>query len=217
MQDFVIHVEIPIREAVGCKHTRGFPIAHKTGDRVRWLFVATKVNTESQDDNQQDTPPLMIVRATVSNACLCRTSAGVHMRLFRLCSVNKSLYNADLKEVIYVDKGQTCARLDVAGGFGRPCDNNSGKFFTPMPVVLVLGVTNGKTRTTVLQNFLNHLVSQCFPCPILFSTVASKCSLESLSYLPQFFQNLQARSRHHGKLSSNRLRGEHRRASNLRT
>ena len=57
-----VYVEIPIREAVGGKHIRGFPIAHMKGDRVRWRFVATEVNTEFRDDNHQGTPPLMIVR-----------------------------------------------------------------------------------------------------------------------------------------------------------
>ena len=45
MQDYGVYVEIPIREAVGGKHIRGFPIAHMKGDRVRWRFVATEVNT----------------------------------------------------------------------------------------------------------------------------------------------------------------------------
>ena len=63
-----VYVEIPIREAVGGKHIRGFPIAQMKGDRVRWRFVATEVNTEFRDDNHQGTPPLMIVRATISRA-----------------------------------------------------------------------------------------------------------------------------------------------------
>ena len=50
MQDCGVYVEIPIREAVGGKHIRGFPIAHMKGDRVRWHFVATEVNTELRED-----------------------------------------------------------------------------------------------------------------------------------------------------------------------
>ena len=46
-------------------------------------FVATEVNTELREDNHQGTPPLMIVRATISRASSCPTSAGVHMRMIR--------------------------------------------------------------------------------------------------------------------------------------
>ena len=73
MQDYGVYVEIPIREAVGGKHFRGFPIAHMKGDRVRWRFVATEVSTEFREDNHQGTPPLMIVRATISRAGSCPT------------------------------------------------------------------------------------------------------------------------------------------------
>ena len=60
MQDYGVYVEIPIREAVGGKHIRGFSIAHMKGDRVRWRFVATEVNTQFREDNHQGTPPLML-------------------------------------------------------------------------------------------------------------------------------------------------------------
>ena len=120
-QDYGVYVEIPIREAVGGKHIRGFPIAHMKGDRVRWRDVATEVNTEFREDNHQGTPPLMIVRATVSRADSCTTSAGVHMRMIRSWDVRKAFFNADLNEVICVHRRQTCARLDTAGGFGRHC------------------------------------------------------------------------------------------------
>ena len=39
MQDYGVYLEIPLREAVGGKHIRGFPIAHMKGDRVRWRVV----------------------------------------------------------------------------------------------------------------------------------------------------------------------------------
>ena len=83
MQDYGVYVEIPIREDVGGKHIRGFPLAHIKGDRVRWRFRAKEVNTELREDNHQGTPPLMIVRATISRAGPCPTSAGVHMRMIR--------------------------------------------------------------------------------------------------------------------------------------
>ena len=102
MQDYGVYVVIPIREAVGGKHIRGFPIAHMKGDRVRWRFVTTQVSTELREDNHQGTPPLMIVRATVSRAGSCPTSAGVHMRMIRSWDVRKAFFNADLSEVIYV-------------------------------------------------------------------------------------------------------------------
>ena len=51
MQDYVAYIEIPIREAVGSKHIRGFPIAHMKGDKVSWRFVATEANTEFREDN----------------------------------------------------------------------------------------------------------------------------------------------------------------------
>ena len=41
---------------MGGKHIRGFHIAHMKGDRVRWRFVATEVNTEFREDNHQGTP-----------------------------------------------------------------------------------------------------------------------------------------------------------------
>ena len=83
MQDYGVYIEISIKEAVGGKHIRGFPIAHMKEDEVRWRFVATEVNTEFREDNHQGTPPLMIVRATVSRAGSCPTAAGVHMRMIR--------------------------------------------------------------------------------------------------------------------------------------
>ena len=90
MQDCGVYIETPIREAVGGKHIRGFPIAHMKGDRVRWRFVATEVNTELRQDNHQGTPPLMIVRATISRAVSCPTSTGVHMRMIRSWEVRKA-------------------------------------------------------------------------------------------------------------------------------
>ena len=105
MQDFGVFVEIPIREAVGGKHIRGFSIAQMKGHRVRWRFVATEVNTELREDNHQGTPPLMIVRATISRAGSCPTSAGVHMRMILSWDVRKAFFNADLNEVIYVHLG----------------------------------------------------------------------------------------------------------------
>ena len=51
MQEYGVYTEIPIREAVGGKHIRGFPISHMKGDKVRWRFVATEVNTELREDN----------------------------------------------------------------------------------------------------------------------------------------------------------------------
>ena len=83
MQDYGVYIEISIKEAVGGKHIRGFPIAHMKEDEVRWRFVATEVNTEFREDNHQGTPPLMILRATVSRAGSCPTAAGVHMRMIR--------------------------------------------------------------------------------------------------------------------------------------
>ena len=59
VQNYVVYVETPIREAVAGRHIGGFPIAHMKGDRVRWRFVATEVNTESREDNQQGTQPLI--------------------------------------------------------------------------------------------------------------------------------------------------------------
>ena len=54
---------------------------------MRWRFVATEMNTELREDNHQGTPPLTIVRATVSRAGSCPTSAGVHMRMIRSWNV----------------------------------------------------------------------------------------------------------------------------------
>ena len=102
MQDYGVYVEVPIIEAVGGKHIRGFPIAHMKGDRVRW--------TELREDNHQGTPPLMIVRATVSRAGSCPTSAGVHMRMIRSWDVRKAFFNADLNEVIYVHPGMNLCK-----------------------------------------------------------------------------------------------------------
>ena len=79
-----VYVEIPIREAVGGKHIRGFPIAHMKADRVRWRFVATEVNTEFRDDNHQGTPPLMIVRATISRAGKTITEETVATKIPKL-------------------------------------------------------------------------------------------------------------------------------------
>ena len=110
MQDYGVYVEIPIREAVGGKHIRGFPIAHMKGDRVRWRFVATEMNTELREDNHQGTPPLMIVRATISRAGSCPTSAGVHMRMIRSWDVRKAFFHADLNEVIHVHPGTNLCR-----------------------------------------------------------------------------------------------------------
>ena len=70
MQDYGVYVEIPIREAVGGKHIR----------------------TEFREDNHQGTPPLMIVRATISRAGVCPTAAGVHMRMIRSWDVRKAFF-----------------------------------------------------------------------------------------------------------------------------
>ena len=72
MQDYGVYIEIHIKEAVGGKHIRGFPRAHMKDGKVRWRFVATEVNTEFREDNHQGTPPLMIVRATISRARITR-------------------------------------------------------------------------------------------------------------------------------------------------
>ena len=77
---------------MGGKHIRGFPIAHMKGDKVRWRFVATEVNTEFREDNHQGTPPLMIVRATISRAGSCPTAAGIHMRMIRAWDVRKAFF-----------------------------------------------------------------------------------------------------------------------------
>ena len=79
---------------------------------MRWRFVATEVNIEFREDNHQGTPPLMIVRATISRAGSCSTAAGVHMRMIRAWDVRKAFFNADLNEVIYVHPG---ANLCKAG------------------------------------------------------------------------------------------------------
>ncbi len=68
MQEYEVYEEILNSEALGGKHIGGFPIAHQKGQIVRWRFVATEVNYEARQDNQQGTPPLMIVRAIVSRA-----------------------------------------------------------------------------------------------------------------------------------------------------
>ena len=111
MQDYGVYIEIPIKEAVGGKHIRGFPTAHMKEGRVRWRFVATEVNTEFREDNQQGTPPLMIVRATISRASSCPTATGVHMRIIRAWDVRKAFFNADLNEVIYVHLAAKRLRL----------------------------------------------------------------------------------------------------------
>ena len=54
------------------------------------FFLATEVNTEFREDNHQGTPPLMIVRASISRAGSCPTFAGVHMRMIRCWDVRKA-------------------------------------------------------------------------------------------------------------------------------
>ena len=78
-----------------------------------------------------------------------------------------------------------------------------------------------ETRTTVLRkifcgaNDSLEVSGLRGPRPIIFSAVTSKCSLKSLSI------SLKVRSEpsahHHGKLSPNRLRGDHPRASSARS
>ena len=47
----------------------------------------------------------MIIRATISRAGSCPTSAGIHRRMIRSWDVRKAFFNADLNEVIYVHPG----------------------------------------------------------------------------------------------------------------
>ena len=71
MADYGVYWGIPISQAAGGKHIRGFPIAHMKGGIVRWRYVAMEINNEIREDNHQGTPPLMVVRAVVSRAGSC--------------------------------------------------------------------------------------------------------------------------------------------------
>ena len=102
MQQYEVYEEIPNSEAVGGKHVGGFPIAHNKGPIVRWRFVATEINYEARQDNQQGTPPLMIVRAIVSRAA-SRPSGGVHRRLVRSWVVRKAFFHAGLDDILEVN------------------------------------------------------------------------------------------------------------------
>jgi hypothetical protein len=106
MQEYGVYEEIPIAEAVGGKHIRGFPIAHVKGDVVRWRFVATEVNMQHREDNHQGTPPLMVVRALISRAASRPNGHGKHTRRIRTWDVRKAFFNAELNETIYVHPGR---------------------------------------------------------------------------------------------------------------
>ncbi|CAK0811173.1 unnamed protein product [Prorocentrum cordatum] len=81
MKDYGVYVEVATSTATDGKHIGGFPIAHMKEGKVRWRFVATEVNKyEVREDNHQGTPPLMIVRATLSRAASSPTSSGQHLR-----------------------------------------------------------------------------------------------------------------------------------------
>eukprot|EP00959_Pyramimonas_sp_CCMP1952_P327232 6850293-Pyramimonas_sp.AAC.1 len=77
------------------------------GGRVRWRFVATEINKhEVREDNRQGTPPLMIVRATLSRAASSPTSTGERAQMIQVWDVRKAFFNADLDETIYVHPGR---------------------------------------------------------------------------------------------------------------
>ena len=108
MKDYGVYVEVATSTATDGKHIGGFPIAHQKEGRVRWRFVATEVNKyELREDNHQGTPPLMIVRATLSRAASSPTSTtGEHKRKIQVWDVRKAFFNADLDETIYVHPGR---------------------------------------------------------------------------------------------------------------
>ncbi|CAK0850454.1 unnamed protein product [Prorocentrum cordatum] len=107
MKDYGVYVEVATSTATDGKHIGGFPIAHMKEGKVRWRFVATEVNKyEVREDNHQGTPPLMIVRATLSRAASSPTSSGQHLRKIQVWDVRKAFFNADLDETIYVHPGR---------------------------------------------------------------------------------------------------------------
>ena len=108
MKDYGVYVEVATSTATDGKHIGGFPIAHQKEGRVRWRFVATEVNKyEVREDNHQGTPPLMLVRATISRAASSPTSTtGEHKRKIQVWDVRKAFFNADLGETIYVHPGR---------------------------------------------------------------------------------------------------------------
>ena len=85
MEEYGVFVEVPASTAKDGKHIGGFPIAHMKEGKVRWRFVATEINKhELREDNHQGTPPLMIVRATLSCAASSPTSTGDHKRMIQV-------------------------------------------------------------------------------------------------------------------------------------
>ena len=112
------HDETPMKEAVGGKHIRGFLIPHMKEDRVRWRLLATEVNTVSGGQ-----PSGHATTDSASNHQSCRFVShcrwGSHEDDSCLGCPESVFFNDDLNEVIYVHRGQTYARLGIAGGFGR--------------------------------------------------------------------------------------------------
>ncbi|CAK0909889.1 unnamed protein product [Prorocentrum cordatum] len=107
MNDYGGYVEVATSTATDGKHAGGFPIAHVKEGRVRWRFVATEINKhEVREDNHQCTPPLMIVRATLSRAASSPTPTGEHKRIIQVWDVRKAFFNADVDEAIYVHPGR---------------------------------------------------------------------------------------------------------------
>ena len=105
MQDWGVYVEIPIREAVGGKHIRGFPIAHMKGDRVRWRFFGHRGEhrvSRGQSPGHATTDD----RASKHQSCrfvshFCWSSHENDS----LLGCQESVLDADLNEVIYVHPG----------------------------------------------------------------------------------------------------------------
>jgi len=110
MGQYGVYTVVPISQATGGKHVRGFPIAHMkrtdNGWIVRWRFVAAELNLEQREDNQQGTPPLMVVRAVLSLAASKPDNDGKHRRYLRKWDVRKAFFNAELDELIYVHPGK---------------------------------------------------------------------------------------------------------------
>ena len=99
MQDYGVYVAIPIREAVGGKHIRGFSIAHRKGDRVKWRFVATEVNTEFREDKPSGHATIDD-RASNHQSCwfVSHFRWSLHEKDWIL-GCQESVFNADLNEV----------------------------------------------------------------------------------------------------------------------
>ena len=119
MQDHGVYVEIPIREAVGGKHIRGFPMERRQGEMAFCGHRGDHRVTRGQSPGHATTDD------RASNDQSCRFVS--HFRWsshendsFLGCQASVFFF-ADLNEVIYVHRVQTCARLDIAGGFGRHC------------------------------------------------------------------------------------------------